>query len=93
LGGGFIDYPQLKPHGFDAQPILLGDGVVDDGADPLTVHEAVNDFDRAGDITQPPISPLAQRVLTTGVDWDDAHAEPIAQIATDAVCGPFGVGG
>ena len=30
FGSGFIDDPQLKPHGFDAKPIFLGDSVVDD---------------------------------------------------------------
>ena len=68
LGGGFIDDPELEPHGFDAQPILLGDSVVDDRPDPLTVHEAVNDLNRAGDVSQPPISPLAQRVFSTQID-------------------------
>jgi hypothetical protein len=42
LGGAF-DHAALKPHGLDAQPILLGDGLVDDRADPLTVHKAVHD--------------------------------------------------
>jgi hypothetical protein len=34
LGGGFVDHAELKPHGLDAQPILIGDGLVDDRADP-----------------------------------------------------------
>jgi hypothetical protein len=58
-----------------------------------TLHEAVHDLNRAGDVTQPPKSPLTQRILTAQIDRDDAHAEPVAQILSDAVCGPFGVGG
>jgi hypothetical protein len=32
LGGGFVDHAELQPHRLDAQPILLGDGLVDDRA-------------------------------------------------------------
>jgi hypothetical protein len=67
FGGGFVDHAKLKPNGLDAQPILLGDGLVDDRADPLTVHKAVHDLDRAGDLSEPAISPPAQGALTTKI--------------------------
>jgi hypothetical protein len=92
FGGGFVDHAKLKPNGLDAQPILLGDGLVDDRADPLTVHKAVHDLDRARDVGEPVISPLAQGIFTAKIDWDDAHAEPVAQILPDAVRGAPGVG-
>ena len=48
-------------------------GLVDDGSDPLTVHEAVHDVNRARNPAEPAISLLAQGVLTAKVDWNDAR--------------------
>ena len=61
--------------------------------DPLTVHKAVHDLDRAGDVSESAISPLSQGILTAKIDWDDAHAELVAQILADAVRGALGIGG
>jgi hypothetical protein len=93
LGGGLVDHAELKPYGLDAQSILLSDGVIDDCPDPLAVHEAVHDLDRARDVSEPAIAPLAKRVLTAKIDWDDAHTEPVAQKPADAVRGASSVGG
>lgn len=38
LGGGFVDHAELQPHRLDAQPILLGDGLVDDRARSVLIH-------------------------------------------------------
>src|SRR6187551_3259785 len=91
LGSGLVDHAKLKPHGLDAQPLLLGNGLVDHRADPLTVHKAIHDLHRGRDISKPVISPLAQGILTAKVDWDDAHPELVAQILSDAVRGARGV--
>src|SRR5919106_2626554 len=72
---------QLKPDGLDAEPVLLRDRIVDDRADALAVHEAVDDVDRSQDVRQPHVAALAQGVLAAEVDRDDAHAQAIAQVA------------
>ena len=90
---GFVDHAQLKPDGLDAQSIPLSDGLVDDRADPLTVDEAVHDLDRVRDISKPAVAALAKGVLTAKIDGHDVHAEPVAQVAADAVRRAFGVGG
>ena len=72
---------QLKPDGLDAEPVLLRDRIVDDRADALAVHEAVDDVDRSQDVRQPHVAGLAQGVLAAEVDRDDAHAQAIAQVA------------
>ena len=58
FGSGLVDHAELKPHCLDAQPILLGNGLVDHGSDPLAVHEAVHDVNRARNLCEPAISLL-----------------------------------
>jgi hypothetical protein len=74
LGGGLVDHAKLKPHGLDAKPILLGNGLVDHRADPLTVHKAIHDLHRRRDVSKPVISLLAEGVFPAKIDWHDAHA-------------------
>ena len=49
-GRGLVDDAQLKPDGLDAQPILLSDGLIDNGTNTLAVHKAVDDLHRTGDV-------------------------------------------
>jgi hypothetical protein len=74
FGGSLVDHAKLKPHGLDAQPILLGNGLVEHRADPLTVHKAIHDLHRGRDVSKPAISLLTEGVFTAKIDWDDAHA-------------------
>ena len=79
-GGGLVDHAELEPDGLDAQPVLLGDRVVDDRADPRAVHEAVDDVDRARDVGEAAVALLAEGVLAPEIDRNDGHAESVAQV-------------
>jgi len=92
LGGGFVDYAELKPHCLDAKPILLGNCLVDHGANPLAVHKAIHDLNRTRDVSKLAISLLTEGILAAKIDRDDSHTELVVQISADAVSGALGVG-
>jgi hypothetical protein len=71
LGGGFVDNAELKSHRLDAQPI--GDGLVDDRADPPTVQGSPrpgrsSGRQRAGPLTQGVFSPVYAGVSKAETD-------------------------
>ncbi len=80
-----VDYAELEPDGPDAQPVLLGDRVVDHGSDAGAVDETVDDVDGGGHVGQAKVAVLTERILAAQVDRHDAHAQPVAQVRSDPI--------
>jgi hypothetical protein len=67
LGGGFVDHAELQPHRLDAQPILLGDGLVDNRALSVLIHLPSGDAVVRGERVIKPIRNREARVTEPDV--------------------------